>query len=237
MTVPTPPDLGWAASASSRMEIWTRFVREQGLQSIAEVGVFRGQYAEELLAACPDIKRYYLIDPWRHLDDWNKPANAQDSRFDEYLAEVMARTEPYADKRVVLRGRTTEVIDEIPDEDLDFAYIDGDHTLRGITIDLSRVWPKVKPGAWIGGDDFSRTVWQHAEKFEPTLVFPYAVYFAEAVGAPIHALGHNQFLIQKSNTGFSFTDLTGRYGDVNLRTALKPRNPQKGKAVAAKAKK
>ena len=33
----------------------------------------------------------------------------------------------------MLRGTTTEVIDRVPDRSVDFAYIDGDHTLRGIT--------------------------------------------------------------------------------------------------------
>jgi hypothetical protein len=106
---------------------------------------------------------------------------------------------------------------------LDFAYIDGDHTLRGITIDLIRVYPKVRLNGWIGGDDFSRTVWQHHTRFEPTLVFPFALYFAEAVGARIYALPSSQFLIQKANRHpFAFVDLTGCYGDTSLRSQFDP---------------
>jgi hypothetical protein len=54
----------------------------------------------------------------------------------------MKKTEFASAKRVVLRGRTKEVIDDIPDNSLDFAYIDGDHTLRGITVDLIKVFPR-----------------------------------------------------------------------------------------------
>lgn len=106
---------------------------------------------------------------------------------------------------------------------MDFAYIDGDHTLRGIAIDLIRVYPKVRVGGFIGGDDLSPTIWAHKTRFEPTLVFPFAIYFAEAVGATIYALPHIQFCLQKTETReFRFVDLTGQYGDLTLRSQLVP---------------
>lgn len=135
---------------------------------------------------------------------------------------ALDRTAPWETKRVILRGRTTEVIDEISDGSLDLVYVDGDHTLRGISIDLIRTWPKVRPGGLLGGDDFARTIWQHRKNFEPTLVFPFAVHFAEAMGVPIAALPNNPFLIHKVDTGFTFHDLTGGYGDLTLREAFAP---------------
>ena len=127
-----------------------------------------------------------MIDPWRHLDDWNKPANQNDTVFEEFFRQANEKTDFAARRRVILRGKTVEVIDQIPNGELDLAYIDGDHTLRGITIDLIRVYPKVRAGGFLGGDDFNRSIWQHNTSFEPTLVFPFAVYFAEAVGATIY---------------------------------------------------
>jgi hypothetical protein len=122
----------------------------------------------------------------------------------------------------VLRGRTVEVLDKIADEQLDFLYIDGDHTLRGITIDLVNGFGKVRPNGWVGGDDFTRTIWQHGQDFEPTMVFPFAVYFAEAVGCPVYALPYRQFLIEKSpEKGFAFIDLTGSYPSPDLLSQLK----------------
>jgi len=120
-------------------------------------------------------------------------------------------------RRLGLRGRTKDIVDEIPDESLDFAYIDGDHTLRGITIDLIKLLPKMKKNGLIGGDDFITTPWQHDIDFEPTLVCPFSIYFAEAMDLPIIALPFNQFLIQKrDNASFSFIDITGDYNDVSL---------------------
>lgn len=217
---------GLCASAT-RFQLWTDFLQANRVESMAEIGVYRGRFAAEVLAACDSIRTYYMVDPWRHLDDWNKPSNTDDARFAAYLAETEANTEFAADKRVILRGTTLEVIDQIPDAGLDFAYVDGDHTLRGISIDLINVWPKIRDGGWIGGDDFARTVWQHGDRFEPTLVFPFAVYFAEAVGARIFALPYQQFLICKGQ-GFEFVDLTDSYPDTTLQGQFKLKRMLRG---------
>jgi len=211
------------AQSGERTELWVRFIRSAKVEQMVEVGVYRGDFASKLLKACDFLKRYYMIDPWRHLTHWNKPANKEDRFFEQFLSETKAKTDFAAEKRVILRGKTTEVVDQIFDGQLDFAYIDGDHTLRGIAIDLIRIYPKVRTGGWIGGDDFSRTVWQHPTRFEPTFVFPFAVYFAEAMGARIYALPFAQFLIEKKEArSFAFVDLTGRYDDTTLRDQLRP---------------
>jgi hypothetical protein len=152
-----------------------------------------------------------------------KPANHPDIQLEAYYQESMAKTDFAAGKRVVLRGKTVDVIGQIPDQELDFAYIDGDHTLKGITIDLISVYPKLKLGGYLTGDDFTSSICEHRTTFEPTLVFPLSVYFAEAVGATIFALPHSQFCIRKTvERCFSFIDLTGEYGDTLLRPQVAP---------------
>jgi hypothetical protein len=214
-------------SAKNRFELWTNFLRHADARSVAEIGVWRGEFAETMLRSCPLVDRYYMIDAWRHLENWNKPANKSDKEFEEIMAEALRRTEFATKRRCILRGRTTEVLDRIPDQSLDFAYIDSDHTLRGITLDLNKILPKMRPNGWIGGDDFVPNIWQHAFRYEPTFVFPYAVYFAEAIEAIIYAPGFNQFLIslpgpgRKHPQGPIFEDRTGLYGAVTVTEALR----------------
>jgi hypothetical protein len=216
--------LGAIASRSeSRESFWVEFVNSFGLQEVAEIGVYRGDFAQALLQRCEGLTRYYMIDPWKHLSDWNKPANHPDAQLETYYQETKAKTEFAAGKRCILRGKTTDVIDQILDHTLDFAYIDGDHTLKGITVDLVCVYPKVRVGGFLTGDDFTPSIWEHKTTFEPTLVFPLAVYFAEAVGATIFALPNSQFCIQKTaERHFSFVDLTGKYGETTLRNQVAP---------------
>jgi methyltransferase family protein len=210
--------------SQSRLEFWVELIRSLGVQRMSEIGVYRGDFAAFVLQRCECLTRYYMIDPWRHLTDWNKPANQDDSLLAEFFSEAKIKTDFAAARRVILRGKTTEVIDQIADGELDLAYIDADHTLKGISIDLIRVYPKVRDGGFLGGDDFTSSIWEHGTSFEPTLVFPFAVYFAEAVGATIYALPYSQFCIQKTVCPqFAFIDLTGQYLDVGLRCQFDPR--------------
>lgn len=189
---------------------------------MVEIGVYRGDFAAALLKRCPEITRYYMIDPWKHLDNWNKPANEDDLVFENFFQETKEKTDFAGARHVILRGRTADVVDEIGNYELDFAYIDGDHTLRGIAIDLMRIYPKVKPNGFIGGDDFTASVWEHKTSFEPTLVFPFAIYFAEAMGATIYALPHSQFCLQKTQNRFAFVDLTRQYPEATLQGQFTP---------------
>jgi len=207
-----------SAGSPSRFDLWLRLLHSSPMECAAEIGVWKGDFAKVILSNFSNLTKYYMIDPWAHLPDWNKPFNVDHRTFEDVYAKALVKTEFAASRRIVLRGRTSAVIDEIADHSLDFAYIDGDHTLRGITIDLIEVLPKVKDGGLIGGDDFINKPWQHGAAYEPTLVCPFAVYFAEAMRLPFVALPHKQFLIQKAaGAGFSFVDLVGTYSDLSLK--------------------
>lgn len=171
-----------------RLKLWADFINDKQIRSVTEIGVWKGEFAQHLLDNCPTLERYYLVDPWAHLDHWDKPWNVSASEFEAVFQEAQRRVAPFAFKCTFLRGRTTEV--ELPE--VDFTYVDGDHTLRGISIDLIRAWPKTK---WLGGDDFDQ-VWQHGKDHEPSLVNPFAAYFAEAVGADFQLWG-TQYLLSR----------------------------------------
>ena len=203
--------------ADSRVALWHRFIKAAQVRVMAEIGVWKGDFAKAMLEQGDEIQRYYLIDPWANLPDWNKPFNVPTEMFDDIYEEAITKTAFAASRIQVLRGRTKEVIQQIPDNSLDFAYVDGDHTLRGITIDLIQLLPKIKEGGFIGGDDFLPHPGQHEQQYEPTLVCPWSIYFAEAMGLPIVALPFHQFLLQKrKGTSFQFIDTTGDYQDLAL---------------------
>ena len=203
--------------AGNRLDFWADIINLKQCRTVVELGVFSGTFSAHILKTCECIRNYIMIDPWRNLPDWNKPANITDDQFERIYREAMDCTHFAKDKVTVLRGRTIDVIGKIENCSVDLVYIDGDHTLRGITNDLISVLPKVKTGGIIGGDDFTPSIWQHDKKFEPTFVFPFAVYFSEAVGMEIFATKYNQFLINNSaSRNFDFVDLTGMYGDVSV---------------------
>lgn len=209
-----------------RLSLWERVLDELRMETVCEVGVFRGEFAARMLRSCGSIRQYYMIDPWAHLDAWHKPANRTDEEFVAIHATAMAVTDFAAPRRVVLRGTTAEMSGKIEDGALDAVYVDGDHTLRGITIDLHRMLPKVKHGGILGGDDFCPNIWQHGPRFAPSEVFPYAMYFAEAHSLPIITLPWNQFaIVNDSSAGYQCLDLGG-YAALTLQDVyLSPMGP------------
>ena len=72
----------------------------------------------------------------------------------------MDRTAFASDKRVVLRVTTKQALATLENAELDAVYIDGDHTLKGITIDLISLYDIIKSRGYILGDDFVPNIWR-----------------------------------------------------------------------------
>src|SRR6266704_791104 len=58
------------------------------------------------------------------------------------------------DRFVVHWSPSVAAAEDFPDASADVVWVDGDHSYEGVTADILAWWPKVKPGGWMGGDDF-----------------------------------------------------------------------------------
>ena len=217
-----------AREADDRLTLWAKVLESVKAHRVAEIGVYRGAYAAHVLDACPAIETYYMIDPWRHLDDWNKPANRAGRRLRALLrrddAEDARRTR---EKRVVLRGRTLDVIDQIPDASLDFAYIDGDHTLRGITLDLvAAAGPKCATTAGSAATTSRRSIWQHGPRSSRRSCSPSRSTSPRRSARGSTRCPLKQFLIDLGAGAFELVDLTGKYATTDLLSQVRPRARQ-----------
>jgi len=176
-------------------DMWKRM----GFTHGAEIGVWKGDFAHNTLTRMPGLVEYILVDPWRHQEDWNKPFNRQDDEFEAIYKEAMGKTadSPVGQGRVkVKRGTSLEQAKTVPNNSLDFVYIDGDHTLNGALTDIMLWYPKVKSGGVIFGDDYVDGG-QHGSKFDPTMVKSVVDTFARAVRGKLFDLGQRQFALIK----------------------------------------
>ena len=94
------------SSSKSRLEFWVEFIQSCGVRQMAEIGVYRGDFAAFMLQRCPGLTRYYMLDPWRHLSDWNKPSNKADPELEGFFREARAKTDFASAKRAILRSRS-----------------------------------------------------------------------------------------------------------------------------------
>ena len=192
--------------STNRFELWQNILNKLENSVFCEVGVWKGDFAKHILDNVQDIKSYIFIDPWKNLPNWNKPANVSDEAFNIIRKEAFSKNKNYLKLIKEYRMTTKEAVKQIDKNSIDFAYIDGDHTLRGITIDLTQILTLVRFNGLIGGDDLAKNIWQHPDNFDPTLIFPFVVHFAEANNLVLFTLPFEQFLIVKTDY-FQYFDL------------------------------
>ena len=130
----------------------------------AEIGVFRGEFAAEILARIRPA-RLLLIDPWRASHDPDR-AGALYAAGSGHDMEAIHRAvldrfagEIARGRVTILRGTVAEAEGAVADGALDFAYIDGDHREAGVAADLAFALRKVRPGGIIALDDYHLGGW------------------------------------------------------------------------------
>ncbi len=88
-----------------------------------------------------------IVDNQNHIHAY-KPNNA-----DDIYTQFMKNVEAYQALVTVVRARSNEGVEQIPDASLDICFIDADHIYAGVKRDIELYLPKVKPGGILCGHD------------------------------------------------------------------------------------
>lgn len=162
----------------------------------AEIGVYKGQLASEMLSQVTSLDEYILVDSWRRLEKWNMPFNQYtEEEFQEIYEEAMSKTKnrtEFSKKVTVIREVSTKGKEFVEDESLDFVYIDGDHSAKGAMLDILLWLPKVRCGGLVMGDDYADDIDYFNSgpgKYDPVMVKSAVDAFAESLGVPVYDLG------------------------------------------------
>jgi len=149
-------DVGWNFFPSLYRRPMFEFIHKhnerEGLMGV-EIGVSVGHNAENVLKRL-SIKKLYLIDPYGglHMREFGKAKH---------------RFRSFGDKTEFIKKKSQDAVDDIPDN-LDFAYIDGNHAYKYVLQDIELYYPKIKDGGVIGGHDFSG---DHRDVFRAVIEF------------------------------------------------------------------
>jgi hypothetical protein len=123
----------------------------------AEIGVFAADLSSRLLAQRPDLT-LKMVDPWAVYD--NNPDSddfhSSLSQFQQDCYAEMARVmSSFAGHRAeIIRLKSLEAAQLVPDGSLDFVFIDADHSYESCKADIIAWYPKVRDGGFIGGHDY-----------------------------------------------------------------------------------
>lgn len=131
---------------------FTEYLKSQNLKNLvgAEIGFGYGDNAKNLLAELP-IKKLFCIDKYinkKYVQNKREITNYQNhSTVNNYL-------DLKNDKRVTfIEYDSLEAVKYVPDE-IDFVYIDGNHTYKYVYNELKLYSKKVREGGFIGGHDY-----------------------------------------------------------------------------------
>lgn len=125
---------------------------KHGARQGVEVGVSYGGNSESMLMRC-GLERLYGVDAYRHRPDYDDPANVSQAEFDAIHAYAAARFTRFGNRYVLIRAASQEAVRSVPD-DLDFVYLDADHSFVGVRADLRHWFRKVRDGGIICGHDY-----------------------------------------------------------------------------------
>ncbi len=81
----------------------------------------------------------------------------QVTSFDSDVEETMRQTlKEFGLRRHVRLAKKTSVAAAkmVPDDSVDFVFIDGDHSHDAVTTDIYTWWPKLREGGFMGGHDY-----------------------------------------------------------------------------------
>lgn len=142
-------DIPYVISDKSEKTDFANLLRELGYKKGAEIGVEKGQFSQILCQNIPDLE-LTCVDSWTKIPGYRERHNAiQDSNYQI----TISRLSPYHCH--VIKGFSTDVAKTIPNESLDFVYIDANHEFRHCTDDISDWSKKVRKGGIVSGHDFN----------------------------------------------------------------------------------
>ena len=137
-------------------DAYKRLVQEAPDNShFVEVGAYKGRstafMAVEIINSGKKIK-FDVVDHWMGSSEHNDDIDVQNKTLYETFIKNL---EPVSDYLTPIRKDSVDAADEYANNSLDLVFIDASHDYDSVNEDIKAWLPKVKPGGYIGGDDYT----------------------------------------------------------------------------------
>ena len=124
---------------------FAKFLFNNGYKAGAEIGVNKGEYGRIL---CEAGLKMYGVDCWENYKGY-KRIGTYKSHYDEAAAYLKGLD------YTIIKKYSMDALSDFEDNSLDFVYIDSNHTLPYICMDIFGWERKVKRGGIISGHDYA----------------------------------------------------------------------------------
>lgn len=96
---------------------------------------------------------FYSVDTWKGAEEHQDYDIVKEDRLYDIFLENINPIKQYV---TPMRTMSFEAAKDFKDNSVDFCYVDADHSYEGVSKDLEAWWPKIKPGCYFGGDDYTK---------------------------------------------------------------------------------
>lgn len=142
-------------------EIIRRLDHNQHTIRMAEIGVYRGLLAFNLLTRLPNLEMV-LIDNWAGISKATKEyINTGDDRAMDtpeqaarYMQETIELLDFARDRTEIYKHSSLRAAGLCWVGQFDMIFIDADHSYEAVLVDIAAWHDNVKPGGYIGGHDY-----------------------------------------------------------------------------------
>jgi hypothetical protein len=121
-----------------------------------EIGSWMGRstaYCAVELLNCNKMGKFYCIDTWQGGDTLENHQYVLEGKLKQVFLDNIA---PVADYITPIESLSWAAADQFADSSVDFCYVDALHTYEAVMQDLTAWWPKIRPGSWFAGDDYTK---------------------------------------------------------------------------------
>jgi len=120
-----------------------------------EIGTAAGCLTKSILLYIPTVTKMYAIDPYIHDEKSLFEAHLPQDWHDDRRKQAEKAFAVYGERVTLLPITSNDAALVVPE--VDFVWIDGDHTSSQIKLDIQNYYPKVKSGGIFGGHDYPLT--------------------------------------------------------------------------------
>jgi len=118
---------------------------------ILEIGVWRGDFAKEIL-----VRYHHIIGEYVMIEPAEKITGSMTPELRQRLNEFPIQFPSIKFKHI--NELSIEAASLFPDDYFDWIYIDALHTYEGVCDDIQYYWPKLQQGGLFSGHDFTSKI-------------------------------------------------------------------------------
>lgn len=150
---------------SKSYHLLPQIITEYGYKIGCEIGVAFATHSKAILEKS-NVNVLYSIDPYLHfpMEKYDDCMNLDQRDFDVLFSIVTYRLKPFGNRSIVMRKTSLEAAKNFKKHELDFIYLDANHSYESVKAELEAWYDLVKPGGLISGDDYGHAQFPGVKK-------------------------------------------------------------------------